>query len=160
MLKVIKMDLYRMFKSKYTYIVLAAAMLMMFASVFMTQQDISYYQQTPSAMETLRETGDEVNWGIYIGQVSPEWCTGAKIPLPELVSMNIQSKLLLMFLVAFIALFAGNEIRTGFIKNIAGQTRHRWEFVIGKLLSIAIFTAVLLVAAILAIMAGSVLFFG
>lgn len=118
------------------------------------------YQQTPSAMETLRETGDEVNWGIYIGQVSPEWCTGAKIPLPELVSMNIQSKLLLMFLVAFIALFAGNEIRTGFIKNIAGQTRHRWEFVIGKLLSIAIFTAVLLVAAILAIMAGSVLFFG
>ena len=46
MLKVIKMDLYRMFKSKYTYIVLAAAMLMMFASVFMTQQDISYYQQT------------------------------------------------------------------------------------------------------------------
>lgn len=53
MLKVIKMDLYRMFKSKYTYIVLAAAMLMMFASVFMTQQDISYYQQTPSAMETL-----------------------------------------------------------------------------------------------------------
>lgn len=133
MLKVIKMDLYRMFKSKYTYIVLAAAMLMMFASVFMTQQDISYYQQTPSAMETLRETGDEVNWGIYIGQVSPEWCTGAKIPLPELVSMNIQSKLLLMFLVAFIALFAGNEIRTGFIKNIAGQTRHRWELVIGKL---------------------------
>ncbi len=85
------------------------------------------------------------------------WCK--KIPLPELVSMNIQSKLLLMFLVAFIALFAGNEIRTGFIKNIAGQTRHRWEFVIGKLLSIAIFTAVLLVAAILAIMAGSVLFF-
>lgn len=81
MLKVIKMDLYRMFKSKYTYIVLAAAMLMMFASVFMTQQDISYYQQTPSAMETLRETGDEVNWGIYIGQVSPEWCTGAKIPV-------------------------------------------------------------------------------
>lgn len=66
MLKVIKMDLYRMFKSKYTYIVLAAAMLMMFASVFMTQQDISYYQQTPSAMETLRETGDEVNWGISV----------------------------------------------------------------------------------------------
>lgn len=79
MLKVIKMDLFRMFKSKYTYIVLAAAMLMMFASVFMTQQDISYYQQTPSALETLRETGEEVNWGIYIGQVSPEWCTGAKI---------------------------------------------------------------------------------
>lgn len=74
--------------------------------------------------------------------------------------MNIQSKLLLMFLVAFIALFAGNEIRTGFIKNIAGQMRYRWELVIGKLLSISIFTVVLLLAAVLAIMAGSFFFFG
>lgn len=149
-----------MCKSKYTYIVLVASMLMMFASVFMTQQDIIYYQQTPSALAALQENGDEVNWGIYIGQVSPEWCNGAKIPLPELVSMNIQSKLLLMFLVAFIALFAGNEIRTGFIKNIAGQMRYRWELVIGKLLSISIFTVVLLLAAVLAIMAGSFFFFG
>lgn len=160
MLRIIKMDLFRMFKSKHTYIVLAAAMLMMFASVFMTQQDISYYQQNPTALENLRETDDEVKWGIYIGQVSPKWCTGAKIPLPELVSMNIQSKLLLMFLVAFITLFAGNEIRTGFIKNIAGQTRYRWELVIGKLISIAIFSAVLLAAALLAVAAGSVVFFG
>lgn len=160
MLKVIKMDLFRMFKSKYTYIVLTAAMLMMISSVFMTQQDIFYYQQTPSALKTLQETGGDVNWGIYIGQVSPGWCTGEKISLPELVSMNIQSKLLLMFLVAFIALFAGNEVRTGFIKNIVGQTKHRWELVIGKLLSIAIFTAVLLVTAVFAIMIGSVLFFG
>lgn len=160
MFKVIKMDLFRMCKSKYTYIVLVASMLMMFASVFMTQQDIIYYQQTPSALAALQENGDEVNWGIYIGQVSPEWCNGAKIPLPELVSMNIQSKLLLMFLVAFIALFAGNEIRTGFIKNIAGQMRYRWELVIGKLLSISIFTVVLLLAAVLAIMAGSFFFFG
>lgn len=160
MIKVIKMDLFRMSKSKYTYIVLIAAMLMMFASVFMTQQDIMYYQQTPSALETLQETGAEVNWGIYIGQVAPEWCTGEQIPFPDLVAMNIQSKILLMFLVAFIVLFAGNEIRTGFIKNIIGQTKHRWELIIAKLLSIAIFTAILLIAAILAIMAGSSIFFG
>ena len=35
MLKVIKMDLYRMFKSKYTYIVLAAAMLMIVCFLFL-----------------------------------------------------------------------------------------------------------------------------
>lgn len=39
--------------------------------------------------------------------------------------MNIQSKLLLMFLVVFIVLFVGNEIRIGFVKNIAGQTNYR-----------------------------------
>lgn len=162
MLNVIKMDLYRMCKSKYTYIVLAAAMLMMLASVFMSKQDVTYYQQTPSALETLRinEENAGVKWGIYIGHVPPEWCTGAEIPLPELVSSNLQSHILLMFLVVFIVLFAGNENRTGFIKNIACQVQHRYELVIGKLLSTAIFTAVLLGMAVLVIMLGSRIFFG
>lgn len=162
MFQVIRMDLYRMFKSKYTYIILAAAMLMMLASIFMSKQDVAYYQQTPSALETLRlnEEGAEVKWGIYIGHVPPEWCTGEEIPLPEFVSSNLQSHILLMFLVVFIVLFAGNENRTGFIKNIAGQVRHRYELVIGKLLSTAIFTAVMFVMAVLVIMFGSKIFFG
>ena len=160
MLKVIKMDLFRMYKSKYTYIVLLAAILMMAASVFMTKQDIDYYKQTPSALETLQRDGDEVNWGIYIGRVSPEWCTGEKIPLEELVAVNIKSKLLLMFLTAFIVLFAGNEIKSGFIKNIVGQTRHRRELVVGKLISIAVFTVVLLLTAVLTVMLGSAISFG
>lgn len=162
MLNIIKMDLYRMLRSKYTYIVLAAVMLMMLASVFMSGQDVAYYQQTPSALETLRlkEADAGVKWGIYIGHVPPKWCTGAEIPLPELVSSNLQSHILLMFLVVFIVLFAGNESRTGFIKNIACQVRHRYELVLGKLLSIAVFTAAMLAATVLSIMLGSGLFFG
>lgn len=160
MLKLIKMDIYRMFKSKYTYIVLTSAVFMMLASVFMTQQDVIYYQQDPSALERLYETGYEVNWGIYMGQVDPEWCSGKAIPLPELVAMNIQSKMLLMFQVAFVALFAGSEMRTGFIKNIAGHAHKRWELVIGKLATIAVFTAMLLSSALMATMLGSAIFFG
>ena len=160
MLNVIRMDLYRMFKCKYTYIVLVAAMFMMFASVFTVKQDVTYYQQNPSEMESLRLRENEVRWGIYIGRVSPGWCTDAEIPLPELVSANIQSHILLMFLVVFIVLFAGNEYRTGFIKNIANQMRHRWELVIGKLLSPAVFVAVMLFMAVIAVMLGSRIFFG
>ena len=59
-----------------------------------------------------------------------------------------------MFLVVFIVLFAGNEYRTGFIKNIANQMRHRWELVIGKLLSTAVFVAVMLFMAVIAVMLG------
>ena len=160
MIHVIKMDLYRMFKCKYTYIVLAAAMLMMLASVFMAKQDVVYYQQTPSALETLKLSDNEVAWGIYIGHVSYEWCVEEEISFPELVSSNLQSHIILMFLVVFIVLFAGNETRTGFLKNIACQVQHRWELVIGKLLSTAIFTAILLFAAVLATMLGSLIFFG
>lgn len=160
MLNVIRMDLYRMFKCKYTYIVLIAAMFMMLASVFMVKQDVTYYQQNPSEMETLRLRESEVKWGIYIGRISPGWCTDSEIPLPELVSANIQSHIFLMFLVVFIVLFAGNEYRTGFIKNIANQVRHRWELVIGKLLSTAVFVAIMLFMAVMAVMLGSRIFFG
>lgn len=160
MLNVIRMDLYRMLKCRYTYIVLVAAMLMMLASVFMVKQDVTYCQQNPSELETLRLRESEVKWGIYIGRISPEWCTDAEIPLSELVCANMQSHILLMFLVVFIVLFAGNEYRTGFIKNIANQVRHRWELVIGKLLSTAVFAAAMLFMAVVAVMLGSMVFLG
>lgn len=160
MFNVLKMDLYRMVKNKATWIILLAAMLMMFASIFMTSQDIDYYNSNPIALENLQENGDEVNWGIYIGSVNPEWCNGNKIPLMDLVAVNIKSKLLLMFLVVFIVSFIGSEGHNGFIKNIAGQVKNRSSLVLGKLVAISIFTIAMIVAAVFSIMLGSLIFFG
>jgi hypothetical protein len=84
-----------MTKSKATWIILFASMLMMFVSIFMTSQDLDYYSNNPIALENLQENGGEVNWGIYIGSVNPEWCNGNQIPLMDLVAVNIKSKLLL-----------------------------------------------------------------
>ena len=66
MFNVLKMDLYRMAKSNATWIILLASMLMMFVSIFMTSQDIDYYNSNPIALENLQENGGEINWGIYI----------------------------------------------------------------------------------------------
>ena len=41
MINVIKMDLYRMVKNKATWLIFLASMLMMFASIFMTSQDLA-----------------------------------------------------------------------------------------------------------------------
>ena len=102
MINVIKMDLYRMVNNKATWLIFLASMLMMFASIFMTSQDLAYYNSNPTALQDLQANGDEVNWGIYIGSVKPEWCTGTEVPLMELVAVNVKSKLLLMFLVVFV----------------------------------------------------------
>ena len=124
MINVIKMDLYRMVKNKATWLIFLASMLMMFASIFMTSQDLAYYNSNPTALQDLQANGDEVNWGIYIGSVKPEWCTGTEVPLMELVAVNVKSKLLLMFLVVFVTYFAGSEGLNGFKYNalIAGFT--------------------------------------
>lgn len=160
MFNVLKMDLYRMAKSKATWIILLASMLMMFVSIFMTSQDIDYYNSNPIALENLQENGGEINWGIYIGSVNPEWCNGNEISLMDLVAVNIKSKLLLMFLVVFITYFVGSEGRNGFIKNIAGQVKNRSSLILGKFIAIGIFTILMIVAAVFSTMLGSLIFLG
>lgn len=160
MFNVLKMDLYRMAKSKATWIILLALMLMMFVSIFMTSQDIDYYNSNPIALENLQENGGEINWGIYIGSVNPKWCNGNEISMMDLVAVNIKSKLLLMFLVVFITYFVGSEGRNGFIKNIAGQVRNRSSLILGKFIAIGIFTIVMIVAAVFSTMLGSLIFLG
>lgn len=159
MLNVLKMDLYRMFKSKITWIILAAAVLMMFSSVLMTSNDINYYNNNPLAFENL-VNGGESSWGIYIGSVNPEWCNGNILPLMELFAVNIKSRLLLMFLTVFIVYFAGTEGRNGFIKNIVGQVKDRAFLVISKFIAISIYSVLLIVATMFATMLGSQIFFG
>ncbi len=160
MFNVIKMELYRMIKNKSTWIILAASMLMMFASIFMTSQDINYYNNNPIALENLQENGSEINWGIYIGSVNPEWCNGSQISLMDLVAVNMKSKILLMFLVVFVTGFAGSEWRNGFLKNIAGQVKNRSALILGKFAVTAIFTTVMIAAAVLSTMLGSRIFLG
>lgn len=160
MFNVIKMELYRMIKNKSTWIILAASMLIMFASIFMTSQDINYYNNNLIALENLQENGSEVNWGIYIGSVNPEWCNGSQISLMDLVAVNMKSKILLMFLVVFVTGFAGSEWRNGFLKNIAGQVKNRSSLILGKFAVTAIFTTVMIAAAVLSTMLGSKIFMG
>ena len=160
MFNVLKMDLYRMAKSNATWIILLASMLMMFVSIFMTSQDIDYYNSNPIALENLQENGGEINWGIYIGSVNPKWCNGNEISLMDLVAVNIKSKLLLMYLVVFITYFVGSLGRNGFIKNIARQVRNRSSLILGKFIAIGIFTIVMIVAAVFSTMLGSLIFLG
>ncbi len=159
MLNVLKMDIYRMIKSKAAWIILAASILMMVASVFMTGQDINYYNNNPLALENL-ENGGDVSWGIYIGSVNPEWCNGNIIPFMELFSVNIKSRMLLMFLTVFVVYFAGSEGRNSFMKNIIGQVKNRAFLVISKFITISIYTALMIIAAMFATMLGSQMFFG
>lgn len=55
MINVIKMDLYRMVKNKATWLIFLASMLMMFASIFMTSQDLAYYNSNPTALQIYKQ---------------------------------------------------------------------------------------------------------
>ena len=118
MKRAINLEIYRLKKNKYPYIIIILSILMIVGSVFMTSSDYHYYLQNQDAFNNLKTTYEQVNWGIYAGSVMPNWVELKSIPITELFMRNIQSKILLMFQIIFVVLFIGEEIRSKFLKNI------------------------------------------
>lgn len=159
MLNLIRMDLYRFLKSKLTWILVLAAALTFFGFAFLLHSDVSNYAQnaTAAAHQSV-QSGTQI--GIYSGNLSPKLYKQTQIPLADLFSNQMQSKLLLLFILVFSAFFVSGISTTGFIKNIAGQVRFRWTLIVSNLIAMAIFTLILFIGAWAAFTIGCELSFG
>ena len=121
MLKLIKMDLYRMFHTKAFYIIwiiLAAAVIF---STTMSKEDYKYIQEEAAKgqLETVSEENN-LNFGL---SVSLPTKPGEKVTVFDQVFANMQSKFVALFLVIFAVLFSTADITSGYIKNIGGQIK-------------------------------------
>jgi hypothetical protein len=143
MKKAINVELYRFKKSRYPWIILFLSALMMIETVFVTCEDYHSYLEDSVALENLKATFQQVNWGIYLGSVMPEWCEAQVIPITELFMRNIQSKVLLMFQTVFVVLFIGEEIRNNFQKNLSAVFPKKIQQIVGKIFVISIFCAMI-----------------
>ena len=74
MRKAINVELYRFTKSRYPWIILLLSVLMMVGTVFVTCEYYHSYMEDPVALENLKASFQQVNWGIYLGSVMPTWC--------------------------------------------------------------------------------------
>jgi len=146
MKRAINLEIYRLKKNKYPYIISILSILMMVGSVFMTSSDYHYYLQNQDAFNNLKTTYEQVNWGIYAGSVMPNWVELKSIPITELFMRNIQSKILLMFQTIFVVLFIGEEIRFKFLKNIMVAFPKKIDLILGKFIVIAVFTLFLFIS--------------
>lgn len=143
MRKAINVELYRFTKSRYPWIILLLSVLMMAGTVFVTCEDYHSYMEDPIALENLKASFQQVNWGIYLGSVMPTWCEEKVIPITELFMRNIQSKVILMFQTVFVVLFVGEEIRNNFQKNLSAVFPKKIQQIVGKVFTISIFCAIL-----------------
>ena len=93
MSRAIKFELYRLRRNKYPWIILVLSSLMIIGSVYMTKVDYHYYINDKAALENLKINFTQINWGIYVGSVIPDWLDLGYIPITELFMRNIQSKI-------------------------------------------------------------------
>lgn len=140
MSRAIKLELYRLRRNKYPWIILILSSLMIIGSVYMTKVDYHYYINDKVALENLKINFTQINWGIYVGSVIPDWLDLGYIPITELFMRNIQSKILLMFQTVFIVMYIGDELKSSFLKNINQVFPKKIELTLGKVAIICVYT--------------------
>ncbi len=140
MSRAIKLELYRLRRNKYPWIILILSSLMIIGSVYMTKVDYHHYINDKAALENLKINFTQINWGIYVGSVIPDWLDLGYIPITELFMRNIQSKILLMFQTVFIVMYIGDELKSSFLKNINQVFPKKIELTLGKVAIICIYT--------------------
>ena len=141
MLNMIRMELYRMFKTKSLYViwlVLAAGIL--FTTGLSADEMKTYTMEEKQEMyeyATGQQKSDTVNLGM---DVTVPTKPGDTFSVFDLFYGNIKGKFLALFMVIFAVLYSTADMTSGFIKNIAGQVRDRRGLVFAKGVSLFVYT--------------------
>lgn len=149
MFNLIKMELYRMFHSVSTWVILAFTVGIAFFCTVMTNMDLDAIAQDPAyavqmeeEIQTDTEGNEDREMGLYT-ETDPEWVIG-KIDAGEFISSQLVSGLLVLLCVIFAAVFVNAEQKNGYIKNIAGAIPNRGALALSKLAALAVQTAVMI----------------
>ena len=150
MLNMIKMDLYRMVRTKSMYVVWIVMAAAIFFSTSMSKLDIdtmnkeAEQQQTESIAETVKP--ETINMGMSVFLPTQP---GEKVTVFDQVYANLQAKFVALFLVIFTVLFSSADIGSGYIKNIGGQVQKRGTLIFSKSIALAVFTVLTMAGAFL-----------
>ena len=159
MLNIIKMDLYRMFRTKSMYviwIVLAAALLIT-TSLCKTDYELLTEKDAMKQEQVTEPTADNINVGMIVTLPTEP---GEKVTVYDIFFANSQGKFYALFLVIFAVLFSTADISSGYIKNIGGQVRNRKSLIFSRSIAIAVFTVLTMAGAFLFQAAANCIVFG
>lgn len=153
MLKVIKMDLYRLLKSRIGWILLILLFAATAVSMHTQHSDYEFLRSTPQYAEVYQDRFPLVQMKSGIEGVDTYYL------FSHLMQVDIGYAASFL-IVLFSVLFAGAENSSGFIKNIAGQPSIRHRTVLSKCLTVAVFCALALTVVGFAVLLGEQIFFG
>lgn len=140
MLNMIKMDLYRLFKTKSMYVILLVMAGILLLTTYMTKVDMeaSATQEQGSQVEEMSEESESMNLGMSVYIPTEQ---GERITVYDMFYGNAQGKALAIFVVIFAVLFSAADSSSGYIKNIGGQVKHRGGMILSKTLALLVYTA-------------------
>lgn len=165
MFNMIKMDIYRMFRTKSLYVIWIVMGLLIVATTYLGKVDLdmeeSQVQQENEVQpeEQMAEDNPEdlVNLGITVEMpVGP----GEKLTVFNMFYTNAQAKVTALFLVIFAVMFSTADINSGYIKNIGGQVRRRGNLIWSRTIALLIYTVLSMILFVLFQALSNRIFFG
>ena len=159
MLNIIKMDLYRMLKTKSMYVIwiVLAAILLITTSLSKTDYELLTEKDAMKQEQVTEPTVDNINVGMMVTLPTEP---GEKVTVFDIFFANSQGKFYALFLVIFAVLFSTADISSGYIKNIGGQVGNRGSLIFSRSIALSVFTVLTMTGAFLFQAAANCIVFG
>ncbi|XCP84030.1 ABC transporter permease [Roseburia hominis] len=162
MLNMLRMDLYRMFRTKSLYVIWIVMAVMVIVTTYLSKTDydiVTVENKQEGQAEQSGQSGQEtepVNLGMSVEiPVEP----GEKLTLFDIFYANAQAKFIALFLAIFAVMFSTADISSGYIKNIGGQVRNRGLLIMSKAVALVVFTILSMLLFVGALAVGMRIFF-
>ena len=163
MFNAIRMDVYRLFKTKSTYIILVIMLAMSVMGTglmsVMTEMTVAERQQvqTEQMSDNADYAGEDDKFNedtegaqsqlsVSVSEIDPDENDNSVLSFAMSDISGLQAGL---FIIIFTVLFSMADINSGFIKSIGGQVKGRGVLIVSKMAAIAIFTAIVIIADLL-----------
>ena len=138
MFNIIKMDLYKMFKMRSFYVVNIIAMVSV-AIMLLSAAPVDF-GKTDTKEDNNTVVYENKEQSVKLGvAVDDSQLIGTEMNVLTIYSCFMSSGIYLFFSVIFSMIFALSENKNGYITNIGGQVRHRWQLFVSKLTAIFIY---------------------
>lgn len=125
MLNLIKMNLYRVMRTKCMWILLLITAGICVLSIYLGYVDPTVQEFENDGSGVISQDGDS-------GE-------DAELLIPGLICGEMQSGYVLIFLSIFVVLYFHGEETSGFIKNLAGRAGLRWQMYLAKYAAVLVF---------------------
>lgn len=138
----VRMDFYRMFKSKAMYMTwLFLTLSVLVTSYLVKVQYIDHAPDKSTASDNLNTKADVSNSDTEMNiSVDLKGTQDKGITLDDMVFTEIESKLLAVFICIFSVIFTLADFRNGYIKNVGGQVKKRWYLILSKVVCFLVYT--------------------
>lgn len=160
MFNAIRMDVYRLFKTKSTYIILVImlALSVMGTGLMSVMTEMTGAERQQVQTEQMSDNADYVGeddqfnedtevaqsqLSVSVSEIDPDENDNSVLSFAMSDISGLQAGL---FIIIFTVLFSMADINSGFIKSIGGQVKGRGVLIVSKIAAIAIFTAIVIIA--------------